>query len=162
MRVQERPFARVEVFAHVVRVNVVGSYNSLRLVAAAMNDNEPDEDGQRGVAIMTASVAAFDGQIGQTAYAASKGGVASLTLPAARDLAGRGIRVNTIAPGVFDTPMMGALPQDQRDALAANVPFPKRLGQPDEFALLACQLAEHPYLNGVVVRLDGSLRMPPR
>ncbi|MBA2567060.1 MAG: SDR family NAD(P)-dependent oxidoreductase [Thermoleophilaceae bacterium] len=154
--------ANLEVFAHVVRVNVVGSYNSLRLVAAAMNDNEPDEDGQRGVAIMTASVAAFDGQIGQTAYAASKGGVASLTLPAARDLAGRGIRVNTIAPGVFDTPMMGALPQDQRDALAANVPFPKRLGQPDEFALLACQLAEHPYLNGVVVRLDGSLRMPPR
>lgn len=154
--------ASLEVFAHVVRVNVIGTFNSLRLAAAAMNENEPDEDGQRGVAVMTASVAAFDGQIGQTAYAASKGGIASLTLPAARDLAGRGIRVNTIAPGVFDTPMMGALPQDQRDALAANVPFPKRLGQPDEFALLACQLAEHPYLNGVVVRLDGSLRMPPR
>jgi NAD(P)-dependent dehydrogenase (short-subunit alcohol dehydrogenase family) len=160
--VSKRGPANLEVFAHVTRVNVIGTYNSLRLVAAAMNENEPDADGQRGVAIMTASVAAFDGQVGQTAYAASKGGVASLTLPAARDLAGRGVRVNTIAPGVFETPMLGALPQDQRDALAENVQFPKRLGKPSEFALLACQLAEHPYLNGVTIRLDGALRMPPR
>ncbi|MBA2343174.1 MAG: SDR family NAD(P)-dependent oxidoreductase [Thermoleophilaceae bacterium] len=160
--VSKRGPAQLQPFETVVRVNLIGTFNVLRLGSAAMADSEPDEEGERGAVVMTASAAAYDGQIGQTAYAASKGGVASLTLPAARDLAGRGIRVNTIAPGVFDTPMMGALPKDQRDALAAPVPFPKRLGQPDEFALLACQLAEHPYLNGVVVRLDGSLRMPPR
>jgi NAD(P)-dependent dehydrogenase (short-subunit alcohol dehydrogenase family) len=146
----------------VVRVNLVGSYNALRLAAAAMAANQPDGDGQRGVVVMTASVAAFDGQIGQTAYAASKGGVVGLTLPAARDLARVGVRVCAVAPGIFDTPMLGQLPDQVREGLAASVPFPARLGRPEEFALLACQIAEHPYLNGEVIRLDGALRMAPR
>jgi NAD(P)-dependent dehydrogenase (short-subunit alcohol dehydrogenase family) len=154
--------ADLSAFEMVVRVNLVGTYNVLRLVAASMGDNQPDGDGQRGVVVMTASVAAFDGQIGQTAYSASKGGVAALTLPAARDLAGRGIRVCTIAPGVFRTPMLAGLPEPAQRSLAATVPFPPRLGEPSEYALLACQIAEHPYLNGEVIRLDGALRMAPK
>jgi NAD(P)-dependent dehydrogenase (short-subunit alcohol dehydrogenase family) len=146
----------------VIRVNLIGMYNVLRLGAAAMNTNDPDGAGERGCVVMTASIAAWDGQIGQTAYAASKGGVASLTLPAARDLAGRGIRVNTIAPGLFDTPLLAALPQEARDALGAGVPFPPRLGDPHEFAQLACHIAENQMLNGETIRLDGALRMPPR
>jgi 3-hydroxyacyl-CoA dehydrogenase/3-hydroxy-2-methylbutyryl-CoA dehydrogenase len=154
--------ATLQPFETVVRVNLIGMYNVLRLGAAAMNGNEPDEGGERGCVVMTASIAAWDGQIGQTAYSASKGGVAALTLPAARDLAGRGIRVNTIAPGLFDTPLLAALPQESRDALGKGVPFPPRLGDPHEFALLACHIAENPMLNGETIRLDGALRMPPR
>src|SRR5688500_7318454 len=154
--------ANLQPFETVIRVNLIGMYNVLRLGAAAMNENEPDENGERGCVVMTASIAAWDGQIGQTAYAASKGGVAGLTLPAARDLAGRGIRVNTIAPGLFDTPLLAALPQEQREALGKGVPFPPRLGDPHEFALLACHIAENQMLNGETIRLDGALRMPPR
>jgi 3-hydroxyacyl-CoA dehydrogenase / 3-hydroxy-2-methylbutyryl-CoA dehydrogenase len=145
----------------VVGVNLIGSFNVLRLTAAVMAGNEPGEDGERGAVVMTASIAAFDGQIGQAAYAASKGGVASLTLPAARDLARQGIRVCTIAPGTFDTPLLAALP-DARRALGDQVPFPARLGHPHEFAQLACHIAENPMLNGETIRLDGALRMPPR
>jgi NAD(P)-dependent dehydrogenase (short-subunit alcohol dehydrogenase family) len=154
--------ADLSAFETVVRVNLIGTYNALRLVAASMGANEPDANGERGVVIMTASVAAFDGQIGQTAYSASKGGVAAMTLPAARDLAAIGVRVCTIAPGVFSTPMLGALPEQSRRSLEAAVPFPPRLGTPAEYALLACQIAEHPYLNGEVIRLDGALRMAPK
>jgi NAD(P)-dependent dehydrogenase (short-subunit alcohol dehydrogenase family) len=154
--------AALEPFQTVIAVNLVGTYNALRLAAAAMAGNEPDANSQRGVVVMTASVAAFDGQIGQTAYAASKGGVVALTLPAARDLARVGVRVCTIAPGIFDTPLLGQLPEQVRASLGAGVPFPPRLGQPAEYALLACQIAENPYLNGEVVRLDGALRMPPK
>jgi NAD(P)-dependent dehydrogenase (short-subunit alcohol dehydrogenase family) len=149
-------------FETVIGVNLIGMYNVLRLGAFAMNQNDPDEGGERGCVVMTASIAAWDGQIGQTAYAASKGGVVSLTLPAARDLASRGIRVNTIAPGLFDTPLLAALPAEAREALGKGVPFPPRLGDPHEFALLACHIAENPMLNGETVRLDGALRMPPR
>jgi NAD(P)-dependent dehydrogenase (short-subunit alcohol dehydrogenase family) len=134
----------------------------LRLAATAMAAGEPDDEGERGVVVMTASIAAFDGQIGQTAYAASKGGVAGLTLPAARDLARLGIRVCTIAPGLFDTPLLAALPQEARDALGAQIPFPSRLGKPEEYAALACHVAENTMLNGEVLRLDGALRMPPK
>ena len=154
--------ANLQPFETVIRVNLIGMYNVLRLGAAAMNTNDPGEDGERGCVVMTASIAAWDGQIGQTAYSASKGGVASLTLPAARDLSGRGIRVNTIAPGLFDTPLLAALPQEQREALGKGVPFPPRLGDPHEFALLACHIAENQMLNGETIRLDGALRMPPR
>jgi len=154
--------APLEPFEWVVRVNLLGTYNTLRLVSASMVGNRPDGGGERGVVIMTASVAAYEGQIGQTAYAASKGAVAALTLPAARDLAVVGVRVCSIAPGVFETPMLAALPEAGRAALRDAVPFPARLGRPEEFALLACQIAEHPYLNGEVVRLDGALRMAPR
>jgi NAD(P)-dependent dehydrogenase (short-subunit alcohol dehydrogenase family) len=154
--------ASLEAFETVLRVNLTGTFNALRLVAAAMARNQPDGDGQRGVVVMTASVAAFDGQIGQTAYAASKGGIVALTLPAARDLARVGVRVCTIAPGVFDTPLLAGLPEQARVALAEDVPFPHRLGRPEEFALLACQIAEHPYLNAEVIRLDAALRMPPK
>jgi NAD(P)-dependent dehydrogenase (short-subunit alcohol dehydrogenase family) len=154
--------ANLQPFETVVRVNLIGMYNVLRLGAAAMNANEPDDGGERGCVVMTASIAAWDGQIGQTAYSASKGGVAALTLPAARDLANRGIRVNTIAPGLFDTPLLAALPQEQREALGKGIPFPPRLGDPHEFALLACHIAENPMLNGETIRLDGALRMPPR
>lgn len=154
--------ANLQPFETVIRVNLIGMYNVLRLGAAAMNSNDPGDDGERGCVVMTASIAAWDGQIGQTAYAASKGGVAALTLPAARDLAGRGIRVNTIAPGLFDTPLLAALPQEARDALGKGVPFPPRLGDPHEFALLACHIAENLMLNGETIRLDGALRMPPR
>jgi NAD(P)-dependent dehydrogenase (short-subunit alcohol dehydrogenase family) len=154
--------AALQPFETVVRVNLIGSFNVLRLAAAAMNENEPNENGERGAVVMTASIAAFDGQIGQTAYAASKGGVVGLTLPAARDLAGRGIRVCTIAPGLFDTPLLAALPEEAREALGKTMPFPQRLGRPEEFAHVACAIAENPMLNGEVIRLDGALRMAPR
>jgi NAD(P)-dependent dehydrogenase (short-subunit alcohol dehydrogenase family) len=149
-------------FETVVRVNLIGTFNVLRLAAASMSANEPDPECERGVVVMTASIAAFDGQIGQTAYAASKGGVVGLTLPAARDLARLGIRVCTIAPGVFDTPLLAGLPEESRRTLGEQIPFPPRLGRPDEYAKLACQIAENGMLNGEVVRLDGALRMPPR
>ena len=149
-------------FETVVRVNLVGMFNVLRLTAAAMNDNEPREDGERGAIVMTASVAAFDGQIGQISYSASKAGIAGMTLPAARDLSGRGIRVCTIAPGLFDTPLLAALPEEARLALGAGVPFPQRLGFPAEYAQLAVSIAENRMLNGETIRLDGALRMPPK
>jgi NAD(P)-dependent dehydrogenase (short-subunit alcohol dehydrogenase family) len=154
--------AALQPFETVVRVNLIGTFNVLRLAANAMAAGEPDAEGERGAVVMTASIAAFDGQIGQTAYAASKGGVAGLTLPAARDLARLGIRVCTIAPGLFDTPLLAALPQETRDALGASIPFPARLGRPEEYAKLACHIAENTMLNGEVLRLDGALRMPPR
>jgi 3-hydroxyacyl-CoA dehydrogenase/3-hydroxy-2-methylbutyryl-CoA dehydrogenase len=148
-------------FETVLRINLIGTFNVLRLAAAAMNENEPAED-ERGVCVNTASIAAFDGQIGQVAYSASKGGIVGLTLPAARDLSSRGIRVVTIAPGTFDTPLLGALPQEARDELGKAIPFPRRLGQPREFAALALHIVENPMLNGETIRLDGALRMPPR
>jgi NAD(P)-dependent dehydrogenase (short-subunit alcohol dehydrogenase family) len=146
-------------FRRTVEVNLIGSFNLLRLAAEAMAQNTPNAGGERGVIINTASVAAFDGQMGQAAYAASKGGVAALTLPAARDLARSGIRVMCIAPGVFETPMMAGMPQEVRDSLAANVPFPPRLGRPDEYAALVRHIVENVMLNGEVIRLDGALRM---
>lgn len=154
-------------FERVIRVNLVGSFNMMRLAVAAMltSPPRPGEDsaqGSRGVIINTASVAAFDGQIGQVAYAASKGGVVAMTLPAARDLARDRIRVVTIAPGIFATPMMASLPQDVQDALGASVPHPARLGQPAEYAALVRHIVENDYLNGEVIRLDGALRMAPR
>jgi NAD(P)-dependent dehydrogenase (short-subunit alcohol dehydrogenase family) len=155
--------ANLQPFETVVRVNLIGTFNVLRLSAAAMAANDPEgQDGERGAVVMTASIAAWDGQIGQTAYAASKGGVAALTLPAARDLSRLGIRVCTIAPGLFDTPLLAALPEEQRVKLGEQVPFPARLGRPEEFALLACHIAENPMLNGEAIRLDGALRMPPK
>jgi NAD(P)-dependent dehydrogenase (short-subunit alcohol dehydrogenase family) len=154
--------ANLQPFETVVRVNLIGTFNVLRLAAAAMAANEPGEGGERGVVVMTASIAAFDGQIGQTAYAASKGGIVGLTLPAARDLARHGIRVCTIAPGTFDTPLLAALPQDAREQLGGQIPFPSRLGRPEEFAALACHIAQNPMLNGETIRLDGALRMPPK
>jgi NAD(P)-dependent dehydrogenase (short-subunit alcohol dehydrogenase family) len=154
--------AALEPFETVVRVNLIGTFNVLRLTAAAMAGNEPDEGGERGAVVMTASIAAFDGQIGQAAYSASKGGVAGLTLPAARDLARLGIRVCTIAPGLFDTPLLAGLPEETREALGAQVPHPARLGRPEEYALLACHIAENAMLNGETIRLDGALRMPPK
>ncbi|HSI79952.1 MAG TPA: SDR family NAD(P)-dependent oxidoreductase [Solirubrobacterales bacterium] len=152
----------LEIFSNVVKVNLIGTFNVLRLAAAAMNDNDPDAEGERGVCINTASIAAYEGQIGQVAYAASKGGIVSLTLPAARDLAGRGVRVVTIAPGLFDTPLLAALPDEQREALGAGVPFPARLGRPGEYAELAAAIVANPMLNGETIRLDGALRMPPK
>jgi NAD(P)-dependent dehydrogenase (short-subunit alcohol dehydrogenase family) len=149
-------------FERVVRINLIGTFNVLRLAAAAMAKTEPLEDGERGLVVNTASVAAFEGQIGQVAYAASKGGVVGMMLPAARDLAAVGVRVCTIAPGTFETPMMGILPPEARDALAANIPFPHRLGRPEEYAALVRHLAENPMINGEVIRLDGALRMPPK
>jgi NAD(P)-dependent dehydrogenase (short-subunit alcohol dehydrogenase family) len=154
--------AALQPFETVVRVNLIGTFNVLRLSANAMAAGEPDAEGERGAVVMTASIAAFDGQIGQTAYSASKGGVAGLTLPAARDLARLGIRVCTIAPGLFDTPLLAGLPQESRDALGASIPFPPRLGRPEEYAKLACHIAENTMLNGEVLRLDGALRMPPK
>jgi 3-hydroxyacyl-CoA dehydrogenase / 3-hydroxy-2-methylbutyryl-CoA dehydrogenase len=152
----------LEPFETVIRVNLIGTFNALRLAAAAMIANEPADTGERGVCINTASIAAYDGQIGQISYSASKGGIVGMTLPAARDLARSGIRVCTIAPGTFDTPLLGALPQEARDALGAAVPFPARLGRPEEFAALAAHIVENEMLNGEVIRLDGALRMPPR
>jgi 3-hydroxyacyl-CoA dehydrogenase / 3-hydroxy-2-methylbutyryl-CoA dehydrogenase len=149
-------------FEAVIRVNLIGTFNVLRLAAAAMLSTEPASSGERGVCINTASIAAFDGQIGQVSYSASKGGIVGMTLPAARDLARGGIRVCTIAPGTFDTPLLGALPQDAREALGSAVPFPPRLGRPDEFAALAVHIVENEMLNGEVIRLDGALRMPPK
>ncbi len=154
--------AALEPFETVVRVNLIGTFNVLRIAAAAMAGNEPDEGGERGAVVMTASIAAFDGQIGQAAYSASKGGVVGLTLPAARDLARLGIRVCTIAPGLFDTPLLAGLPAEIREALGAQVPHPARLGRPEEYARLACHIAENPMLNGETIRLDGALRMPPK
>jgi NAD(P)-dependent dehydrogenase (short-subunit alcohol dehydrogenase family) len=152
----------LEQFARVVGVNLIGTFNVIRLVAAAMVAQEPTEAGERGVIVNTASVAAFDGQIGQASYSASKGGLVGMTLPLARDLAANGVRVCTIAPGIFDTPLMNAAPQNVKDALAAGVPNPSRFGRPDEYAALALHIIENEYLNGEVIRLDGALRMPPR
>ncbi|MBM3666786.1 MAG: SDR family NAD(P)-dependent oxidoreductase [Actinobacteria bacterium] len=152
----------LEIFHNVIKVNLVGSFNVLRLAATAMNENEPDDGGERGVCVNTASIAAHDGQIGQVAYAASKGGIVGMTLPAARDLASRGIRVCTIAPGLFDTPLLAALPEEARQALGATMPFPSRLGLPSEYAQLALQIVANPMLNGETIRLDGALRMAPR
>jgi NAD(P)-dependent dehydrogenase (short-subunit alcohol dehydrogenase family) len=152
----------LELFRKVVEVNLVGTFNVIRLAAAQMARNTPTADGERGVIVNTASAAAFDGQIGQAAYAASKAGVVGMTLPIARDLASLGIRVVTIAPGTFDTPMLAMLPEPQRQALAANIPFPSRLGRPAEYAALVRHVVENTYLNGETIRLDGALRMPPR
>jgi 3-hydroxyacyl-CoA dehydrogenase / 3-hydroxy-2-methylbutyryl-CoA dehydrogenase len=160
--VSKRGPAQLQPFETVLRVNLIGTFNVLRLGAAAMAQNEPDEGGERGAVVMTASIAAYDGQIGQTAYSASKGGIVGLTLPAARDLARIGIRVCTIAPGTFDTPLLAALPEEAREALGAQIPFPSRLGQPSEYAALACHIAENAMLNGETIRLDGALRMPPK
>jgi NAD(P)-dependent dehydrogenase (short-subunit alcohol dehydrogenase family) len=154
--------AKLAPFETVVRVNLVGTFNVLRLSAGAMAQNDPGPEGERGAIVLTASIAAYDGQIGQTAYSASKSGVVGLTLPAARDLARFGIRVCAIAPGLFDTPLLAGLPEEARAALGAQIPFPSRLGRPEEYAQLACQIAENEMLNGEVVRLDGALRMPPR
>jgi NAD(P)-dependent dehydrogenase (short-subunit alcohol dehydrogenase family) len=149
-------------FATVIRVNLIGTFNVLRFAAAAMLANEPDDEGERGVCVNTASIAAYDGQIGQIAYSASKGGIVGMTLPAARDLAASGIRVVTIAPGLFDTPLLAGLPEDARGALGEQVPHPHRLGRPEEYGELAAHIVENPMLNGEVIRLDGALRMPPR
>ncbi|MCM2293962.1 SDR family NAD(P)-dependent oxidoreductase [Allorhizobium sp. BGMRC 0089] len=149
-------------FARTVSINLIGTFNMLRLAADVMAKQPPGDSGERGVIVNTASVAAFEGQIGQAGYAASKGGVASLTLPAARELARHAIRVMAIAPGIFETPMMSAMPQEVQDALGASVPFPSRLGRPAEFAALVRHIVENPMLNGDVIRLDGALRMPPR
>jgi NAD(P)-dependent dehydrogenase (short-subunit alcohol dehydrogenase family) len=148
-------------FANVVQVNLIGTFNVIRLAAEAISQNEPLEGGERGVIVNTASVAAFDGQIGQVAYAASKGGVVALTLPVARELAMSGIRVLTIAPGIFDTPMMAGLPEAARESLGKQVPFPPRLGKPEEYAALVKHIVENEMLNGEVIRLDGAIRMAP-
>jgi NAD(P)-dependent dehydrogenase (short-subunit alcohol dehydrogenase family) len=152
----------LDTFRQVIEVNLVGTYNVLRLAAAAMSRNEPEQDGDRGAIVLTASVAAFDGQIGQTSYTASKAAIHGITLVAARDLASWAIRVNTIAPGTFDTPMLARLRQDIRDGLAAAVPHPKRLGDPADYGHMAVSLIENRYVNGETIRLDGSIRMPPR
>jgi NAD(P)-dependent dehydrogenase (short-subunit alcohol dehydrogenase family) len=149
-------------FTKVIQVNLVGTFNVIRLAAAAMVGNEPDEEGGRGVIVNTASVAAFDGQIGQAAYAASKGGVVSMTLPLAREFARSGIRVVTIAPGLFDTPMMAGLPEEARKSLGDQVPFPSRLGRPEEYAALVRHIVDNDLINGEVIRLDGAIRMAPR
>jgi NAD(P)-dependent dehydrogenase (short-subunit alcohol dehydrogenase family) len=149
-------------FARVIRVNLIGTFNLMRLAAADMTALDPLEDGERGVIVSTASVAAYEGQVGQAAYSASKGGIAALTMPAARELSQFGIRVLTIAPGVFLTPLLEGLPPKVQDSLAASVPFPKRLGRPEEYAELVLHCIRNGYLNGEVIRLDGALRMPPR
>jgi len=149
-------------FETIIAINLIGTFNLLRLASSSMVANGPLEDGERGVCINTASIAAFDGQVGQIAYSASKGGVVAMTLPAARDLSQYGIRVNTIAPGLFDTPLLAALPEEARQKLGAGVPYPQRLGAPAEYAQLACQIVENRMLNGETIRLDGALRMPPR
>ena len=149
-------------FSRVIQINLVGSFNMIRLASEAIAAETPDDDGERGVIINTASVAAFEGQIGQASYAASKGGVVGMTLPIAREMARHGIRVMTIAPGLFDTPMMAELPEDVRDSLGAMVPFPSRLGQPAEYARLARDIIENPMLNGSTIRLDGAIRMQPK
>lgn len=149
-------------YTKTIMVNLVGSFNMIRLAADAMSTNEPEETGERGVLISTASVAAYDGQIGQAAYAASKGGVVGMTLPIARDLARSGIRNMTIAPGIFGTPMLFTMPQEVQDALAASVPFPSRLGKPEDYAKLVKHILENDMLNGEVIRLDGAIRMGPK
>jgi NAD(P)-dependent dehydrogenase (short-subunit alcohol dehydrogenase family) len=153
----------LDLFTRVVGINLIGSFNVLRLAAEAIAQSDPvDTSGQRGLVVNTASVAAFDGQVGQIAYAASKGGIAAMTLPAARDLAQQGVRVMAIAPGIMDTPMMASITDEFRTQLEATVPFPARLGSPAEYAALVLSIAANDYLNGEVIRLDGSLRMPPR
>ncbi|WP_244815308.1 3-hydroxyacyl-CoA dehydrogenase [Caballeronia sp. Lep1P3] len=152
----------LDLFSKVVAVNLIGTFNMIRLAAHAMSKNEPNAAGERGVIVNTASVAAYDGQIGQAAYAASKSGVAGMTLPIARDLARSGIRVMTIAPGIFETPMLLGMPPDVQTALGAMVPFPSRFGKPDEFAMLVKQIFDNPMLNGEVIRLDGAIRMQPK
>jgi NAD(P)-dependent dehydrogenase (short-subunit alcohol dehydrogenase family) len=151
----------LDAFARVIHVNLIGTFNVIRLAAQAMAQGEPNASGERGVIVNTASVAAFEGQIGQAAYSASKGGVVGMTLPIARDLARSGIRVATIAPGIFDTPMLAGLPEPARQSLGQQVPFPPRLGRPDEYAALARHIVENEMLNGVVIRLDGAIRMAP-
>ncbi|MDX6661194.1 MAG: hypothetical protein QOJ55_2016 [Solirubrobacteraceae bacterium] len=153
---------QLQPFETVISINLIGTFNALRFAAVAMLGNDPNAEGERGVCVNTASAAAYDGQIGQLAYAASKGGIVGMTLPAARDLSSSGIRVVTIAPGLFNTPLFALLPQEQRDALGATVPFPNRLGEPPEFAQLVQSIVENPMLNGEVIRLDGALRMAPR
>jgi len=149
-------------FARAIQVNLIGTFNMIRLAAEAMQHSTPNDHLEQGVIVNTASVAAYDGQIGQAAYSASKGGIVSMTLPIARELANFGIRVMTIAPGLFKTPMMGALPEEVQQSLGESVPFPARLGEPSEFALLVGQIFDNPMLNGEVIRLDGALRMAPR
>jgi len=149
-------------FDKLVQVNLIGTFNVIRLAAGAMQENEPGESGERGVVVNTASVAAFDGQIGQAAYSASKGGVVAMTLPIARELADHGIRVMTIAPGIVDTPMMAGLPEEARESLGEQVPFPSRLGKPEEYAALVHHIIENEMLNGEVIRLDGAIRMTAR
>jgi NAD(P)-dependent dehydrogenase (short-subunit alcohol dehydrogenase family) len=158
---REGPMALAE-FEKVIKINLIGSFNMLRLATSEMSKLEPLSTGERGVVICTASVAAYDGQIGQAAYSASKGGIVGMTLPIARELAQFGIRVMTIAPGLFLTPLLASLPQEAQDSLAAAIPFPRRLGDADEFASLAQHIIDNPYLNGEVIRLDASLRMAPR
>lgn len=153
---------KLEAFERVVRINLIGSFNMLRLAAAEMSAADPVEEGERGVIVNTASIAAYEGQIGQSAYAASKGGVVAMTLPAARELARAGVRVVTIAPGLFQTPMVDALPPDLQASLGAGIPFPARLGRPSEYAELVEHIVRNRFLNGEVIRLDGALRMPPR
>ncbi|MBB2929759.1 SDR family NAD(P)-dependent oxidoreductase [Paraburkholderia silvatlantica] len=152
----------LDTFSKTVSVNLIGTFNMIRLAAAAIAQSAPSEGGERGVIVNTASVAAYDGQIGQAAYAASKGGVVAMTLPIARDLSRSGIRVMTIAPGIFETPMLLGMPKEVQDALGAMVPFPPRLGKPDEYAMLVKQIVENPMLNGEVIRLDGAIRMQPK
>lgn len=152
----------LEPFRRTIEINLIGTFNAIRLVAAKMAKNTPNADGERGIIINTASVAAFEGQIGQAAYSASKGGVVGITLPIARDLASYGIRVCTIAPGIFETPMLMGLPESARKSLGAQVPFPSRLGRPPEYAALACHIVENTMLNGETIRLDGAIRMQPR
>ncbi|HNG81319.1 MAG TPA: SDR family oxidoreductase, partial [Burkholderiaceae bacterium] len=154
--------APLEDFERVVRINLIGTYNMIRLSAARIAKLEPLEDGERGAMVCTASVAAFDGQIGQESYSASKGGIVGMTLPLARDMAQYGIRVCTIAPGLFATPLMKTLPEPVQQSLAASIPFPPRLGKPEEFAALACHIVSNTHLNGETIRLDGALRMAPR
>jgi NAD(P)-dependent dehydrogenase (short-subunit alcohol dehydrogenase family) len=154
--------ASLAAFSRVIQVNLIGTFNSIRLAAAAMAENEPNAGGERGVIINTASVAAFDGQIGQAAYSASKGGIVGMTLPIARDLASLKIRVVTIAPGLFDTPLLAGLPDEARESLGKQVPHPARLGRPDEYGLLVTQIVANPMLNGETIRLDGAIRMQPR
>ena len=153
---------RLDSFARTININLVGSFNMIRLAAEAMSAGTPNADGERGVIVNTASIAAYDGQMGQAAYAASKGGIVAMTLPIARDLARLGIRVVTIAPGIFATPMMLGMPQEVQDSLGASVPFPSRLGRPEEYARLVRAIVENPMLNGETIRLDGAIRMAPR
>jgi len=160
--ISKRGVHALALFEKVIAVNLIGTFNVIRLAAEKMQHNEPDEDGQRGVIINTASVAAFDGQIGQAAYSASKGGVAAMTLPIARELAEIGVRVMTIAPGLIETPMFASLPEPAREALAKMTPFPKRLGKPSEYALLVASIIQNGLLNGEVIRLDGAIRMQPK
>lgn len=152
----------LDAFEKTIRINLIGTFNILRLAASAMESNTPNTEGERGVIINTASIAAYDGQIGQVAYAASKGAIVSMTLPAARDLAKSGIRVMTIAPGLFETPLLDTIPEDARQSLGRQVPFPSRLGRPNEYALLAKSIVENPMLNGETIRLDGAIRMAPK